>query len=263
MKTKLVSILTVLVIVSFISFSAIPTKADTNCDSERNAITCSDNNPYNGYWWYNYWIPGMVSQASRMTPMPVLTVGNAVIYAPGLMEATGEFRNMYNYKTGKYVVNGVDGGWIGGVATEVCSEIGTSVWLKRPGGKWEGAYLVVDCARRNYIYGQIVGMGLVTEIDFNTALRWGMATATDATQENWSVKVWRLDGVQVSKIDPRCLGNQKPVNIVDWFKSIITYAQPKTEMNFVYYSPSTWLLDGKLVTYHQTGCYNTDKKGGK
>jgi hypothetical protein len=249
----------VLLIVSFGSVSSV--KAD-DC-SERYDFNCNDNNPYNGYWWQNYWIPGMVSQAARMTPMPTLTVGNAVFYAPGVMEATAETRGMYNYHINKYVLNGTDTEYVGGVATELCSEIGTSVWLKRPRNNWEGPFLVVDCARRNLIYPQIVAMGLVTEVDFNTALRWGMVTATDASQTDWGVKLWRLPDVQVSKINPICLRSQSPVDIVDWFLSIVTYAKPSTENNFFYYSPSTWLLDGKLVTFSQTVCYNTILKGGR
>ena len=215
-----------------------------------------DNNAYNGYCWRTYWIPGLVSHASILTPMPTLTTGKAVYYDPGLMESTAESRGLYNYKTNKYTTDGSDQGYIGGVATETCSEIGTGVWLRRPGYAWEGPYLVVDCAQRNDAYGQMVYWGLVTEVDFNTALRWNMVTA-DAHQTPDSVRVLiqgGIDDVEVSKMNPDCIGFAKPINISEWFLETATFTLPKNDRILVYYSPSTWLLDGIKVTFYQREC---------
>jgi hypothetical protein len=227
-----------------LGFTAIPVKA-FDCNDEQSSETCDNHDAYDGYWWRGYWIPGLVTQASRMTPMPVLTVGTAAYYDIGLMEATGEFRNLYTPSLHRYTVNGVDGGYVGGVATETCSEIGTSVWLKREGKDyWEGPYLVVDCARRNDIYGQIVDWHLNIEVDYQTGVRWGMVNSDTHNVPN----------VQVSKINPLCLGNQAPVDIAKWYKQVVQYAVTRREENFVYYSPSTWLMNGYRTTFYQTLC---------
>jgi hypothetical protein len=251
-------IISAIIICSFF-INSISVKADSEiCLSEvSGGIVCDNHNAYDGYWWRGYWIPGMLSQASRMTPIPTLTKGMAVMYNPGVMEASAEARGLYtpgnSTSGGKYSVNGI-GGYIGGVATETCSEIGTSVWLKREGYNWEGPYLVVDCAQRNDAYGQIVNWDLNVEIDFDTALRWQMVTS-NVSKTSWSVKQWHTDNVLVSKINPACLGNIKIVDLSEWFKDIAVFAQPHDERALVYYKPSTWLLDGKRITFYQEQCY--------
>jgi len=184
--------------------------------------------------------------------MPTLVTGSAVMYNPGLMQATAEFRQLYTPGIG-YNVNGT-GGFIGGVATETCSEIGTSVWLKREEHGWEGPFLVVDCAQRNDVYGQIVKWGLSVEVDFNTGMRWGMVTS-NATQTHWHINQWRVDNVLLSKTPPGCLEDLQPVILADWFKDVVVFAKPDEEKPAFYYSPSTWLVDGERITFRQTTCF--------
>jgi hypothetical protein len=254
-------IISAIIICSFLT-NSVNVKADSgNCLTERDGLVCDNNNAYDGYWWRGYWIPGMVSQASRLTPIPTLTKGRAVMYNPGVMQASAETRDLYipgnSTSAGQYVVNGV-GGYIGGVATETCSEIGTGVWLKRPGYGWEGPYLVVDCAQRNDIYGQVVNWDLNVEIDFDTAVRWGMVTS-NKTQTSWHVNYWRTDNVLLSKVNPSCLGSTPIVDLSEWFKNTVIFAKAHDEMPFVYYAPSTWLIDGIKRGFSQTLCiYKTN-----
>jgi hypothetical protein len=114
-----------------------------------------------GYFWHGkYWIPGVMSYKTLRLSMPDLTIGIAVSYAPGVMEEVA--RN-----TGRLY-----DGYAGAVALELCADVEDSVWLRRPGHDWEGPFLVIDCARPEDLYGNIVYDGIVVEVDYNTAVRW-------------------------------------------------------------------------------------------
>lgn len=151
-----------------------------------------DNNPYTGYRWkadLSICVPGFPTIKSWYTPAPEYIVGNAVWYAPFVMEATA-------------AVRGLDlDGYIDGVALMSPADIGRTVWLKRPGHTWEGPFLVVDCAARNDIYPVVVHRGEVVEIGFQTAAKWGMVNATKWDHSYYSrpytTKQWILEGVEV------------------------------------------------------------------
>lgn len=55
---------------------------------------------------------------------------------------------------------------IGMVAVTDCDRIGDKLWVQGPQG-WEGPFLVVDC-------GLFRTPGRIAEVDYATALRWGM-----------------------------------------------------------------------------------------
>lgn len=118
------------------------------------------------------------------TPAPKHITGNAVMYAPGLMEATAKYRGMDLT------------GFMGGVAMPSMADMGQVVWLRRAGMDWEGPYLVVDVSQRAHMWEHIVLKGQSVEVDFETAVRWGMATGGAS---NWRMLHGRLDSVEVFK----------------------------------------------------------------
>jgi len=149
-----------------------------------------------GYSWHGHWIPGIVSYETQHLSMPDVVVGIADSYAPGVMETVA-------INTGR----SYGSEYIGAVALILCTDIGDTVWLRRPGGDFEGPYYVMDCARPIDIYGMIVYSGIVVEVDYNTAVRWG---------------VFVVPGVVVSKLPPGQV-NREPVNFRSWFLNNVTF----------------------------------------
>ena len=152
-------------------------------------------------------------------------MGKALFYAPFVMEATARYRGL-----------SLDG-YLGGVALMTCGSLGEPVWLRRPGFNWEGPYRVVDCARRNDLYGLIVYWGDSVEIDWKTARRWGMVSGA---WENWTVNEWMIRDVLTSRINPADLTMNKPIiQISEWFLGNVIYSiNPKLDwqdkLNLVY-----------------------------
>jgi hypothetical protein len=88
-------------------------------------------------------------------------IGYATFYAPGVMEATADYR-------------GLSCADCAGYAAMIDPEmLGQRVWIARPGQRSEGPFLVVDCGKKEHREGQR-RRGLVAEVDFETARRWGM-----------------------------------------------------------------------------------------
>lgn len=73
-----------------------------------------DCNLYCGYWWLDGWVPGLVSQETRFTPIPQVVTGGAVFYGPGVMEATAEY---YGLEWSEDILDGV--------SLLTCAELGT------------------------------------------------------------------------------------------------------------------------------------------
>jgi hypothetical protein len=127
--------------------------------------------------------------------------------------------------------------YIDGVALMSPSDIGETVWLKRPGGVWEGPFLVVDCAMRGDMYNVVAYRGEVVEVGWKTASKWGLGPHDGG---------WRLDGVEVyiaphppvhgsrDAIDNMPLGD--PVDYQKWFLSIA-----KIEVCRVWVSDHDWI----------------------
>jgi hypothetical protein len=168
-----------------------------------------------GYWWHGYQVPGLVSIQSWLTPAPLWSKGGALYYAPHIMEATAAVRGM-----------SLDG-YVDGVAVPGCADLGQRVWLKRPGHTWEGPFLVVDCAARNDMYGQIMAFGEMVEVGFDTALRWGMAAWVGY---DWVSIRPKIRDVEMSKVPPallwRCDG---PTDFATWWQANVIFTDTPRE----------------------------------
>jgi hypothetical protein len=209
-----------------------------------------DGNAYNGYWWWDGWVPGLVTFETQFLRLPPVSLGSAVFYAPGVMESNVEYRGL-----------SLDG-MIGGVAVQFCSQIGHSVWLLRPGqdelSGWEGPYIVADCSRRNDLFGQILYRDQVVEVDFETAVRWGLARyGGEQNDGRWSTIRGRLDGVLVSTEDPQTHYNGQITDLSTWFEQQVEFAERSENHHQIqnYEPPATggglpsWLINGTWTTY--------------
>lgn len=144
-----------------------------------------------------------VTDATWRTPTPTYSVGGAVWYAPGVMETNCEYRGF---------------GRVPGVALMSPSDIGKTVWLRPPGGEWEGPYKVCDCAMRGDMFSMVMWRHEVVEVDWRTAVRWGLGPHEGG---------WRLDGVEVL-VDPAGPVWWPPVDYEDWFIRIAKFDAPDT-----------------------------------
>ncbi len=182
---------------------------------------CDDDDPYNGYRWSinpDLCVPGLPTIESWFTPAPPYTVGASVWYNPRLMEATAEFRGMSLE------------GFVDGVSLMSPSDIGRTVWLRRPDHDWEGPFLVVDCARRGDIWPVIMYNGEIVEVGFQTAVKWGLVEARQYRNGEYGrpfkVKHWRLDGVEVIKMDviPPWINEYEPIDFKSWWGDRVTFS---------------------------------------
>ena len=160
--------------------------------------------------------PCWVSNETYYARLPQHIIGKAVMYAPGLMEATAEF-------------NGLDlSGFRGGVATSSAAMIGQVVWLRVLDQEWEGPYLVVDVSGRPDVWLHVVDRGTVIEVDFPTAVEWGMATGNFSS---WEMISGALADVEVwSGLLPPDL-SVSPSDAIfykDYFQQIVTFAPEGT-----------------------------------
>ncbi|KKL87181.1 hypothetical protein LCGC14_1937260 [marine sediment metagenome] len=173
-------------------FPPIPAlAADDHCWIEYAWPDCNDSNLFNGYWWRDEgFVPGMITRQTHFISAPPLTMGVAVYYAEGLMEATARYR-------------GLDlSGYVDGVAMMSCADIGQTVWISRYRSRyvdalpasngsiplfWEGPFLVVDCAEWDDHYPISVFRNEVVEVGFETAKRWGMMQP--GTWNEWTLHV--------------------------------------------------------------------------
>jgi hypothetical protein len=173
-----------------------------------------DGNAYNGYWWYSEgWVPGLVTFDTQFLRIPDVVMGSALFYAPEMAEAQMTYRGLL-----------FNDSYSGMVAIQFCSEIGHTVWLQRPGHDWEGPFIVMDCSRRNDLYGQIMFRDQVVEVDFDTAVRWGLARyGGQQNNGRWSTLNGRLDGVLVSSRDPKDF-NGVIIDLSVWFLQNVRYA---------------------------------------
>lgn len=147
-----------------------------------------------------------VSEETRWMPAPKHITGRAVMYAPGLMQATADY-------------NGLDlDGFLGGVSMASLGDVGQVVWLRTPELEgWEGPFLVVDVSGRTSMWEHIVFKQQVVEIDFDTAVRWGMAWGKAG---NWGIIRGGMLDVEVYKgLHPPDDAGSIPVVYRDWFLS--------------------------------------------
>jgi len=166
-----------------------------------------DDNPLNGYFQPDRgWIPGLIDDESWNRGVPIYSVGGAVWYSPNVMEGTARYRKMP-------LENYVDG-----VSLMAPSDIGETVWLRRPGHDWEGPFLVVDCAQINHHFAAVYYAEEVVEVGWTTALRWGMV------DERQNVYKWRWDDVEVWKgVQHPPADPGTPVDYREWWLSQVTF----------------------------------------
>lgn len=187
------------------------------------------------YQWYGQTACFPTVETYFKIPPPV-TSGVAVYYQPGAMEATAQYRGFPLNPQPPY---------IGYVAAETPAMIGWTVWLKRQRNDWEGPYLVVDCPIRGYQYGQVVLWGQVVEVDFFTAVRWGMVNQTGYDEQrhySYDVVMPGLPGVEVSYLPP---SDDLPssVSYSDWYTGIFV-SGPRNEYIWedVPNNPTRWCI---------------------
>lgn len=134
-----------------------------------------------GFWHSTgQWVPGIPNNETWLIEVPQYAVGNAVYYAPWVMEAVAYNRGI-----------SLDG-YLDGVSLMSPADIGVTVWLRRPGHEWEGPYLSVDCATKGDIWPAIFYRREIIEVGFETAVKWGLASPV-----GWTAIEWRLENVEV------------------------------------------------------------------
>lgn len=197
-----------------------------------------DRNPLNGFiddW--GYCIPGLVTNASWFMKQPQYTFGTAVYYAPGIMKATANFREMSLE------------GYIGGVALLSPADIGETVWLRRQDHEWEGPFLSIDCGRRADIYTEVVITQEVVEVDFTTAFRWGLVSYS---KNDWWPLAYKEQTVEVwigkEKPSEDINLSQNPIYYAEWWLARIEFMEGSIDPSPYYYpneeNPEWDLRDG-------------------
>lgn len=149
-------------------------------------------NPCSGCW---------ITNETWFKPNPNKFYGSALYYAPNVMEA-------------QVISKGYDwDDYVGAIATTSPSDIGRKFWLKRQGSAvWEGPFIAVDVVQRNHIWGLINTVDYALEVDYNTALRWGLI-------QN---QLGRLANVEVSKDYPR---TEEAVHFPTWYKETAEFVR--------------------------------------
>jgi hypothetical protein len=124
------------------------------------------------------------------------------------MNATAEFRGMSLE------------GFVGGVSMFSPADIGEVVWLKRPGGEWEGPFLVVDCSQRTHMYTTLTYVKESVEVDWQTAKRWGMVSGDEG---NYQVNEWMVRDVEVWKGLKPPAEESEPTKYDEWFMKLVEF----------------------------------------
>lgn len=204
--------------------------ADDHCWVEYAWPECDDGDLFNGYWWRGEgFVPGMLTREAHFIPAPPHTVGWAVYYAPGVMEATAEYMgfDLSNY--------------VDGVAMMSCADIGQTVWVRRFGGAWEGPFLVVDCAEWDDHYPITAFRHEVVEVGFKTAERWGI------------LKQWKnLVTVLKSRYKPPENFKYLPVSYAGWLEEVARfYSAGRVELpaRYVYDGSGQWRIEGEWRSF--------------
>lgn len=156
-------------------------------------------------------LPAWVTNDTWYRPMPQYTTGRVVWYAPGIMNSTARYRGMDLT------------GFAGGIATTSVGNMGHVAWLKRPGLPWEGPFLIVDVSQRNHAYYHAVIVGTIAEVDFDTALEWGIV-GLDKSKRGYHINMWSMDDVEmwIGLSPPNSAGGAdvgEPVNYRAWYEA--------------------------------------------
>jgi len=105
----------------------------------------------------------MLLVAAALLTAPDVQVGWATYYAPGLMEQVAGNRLTWGQ------IN-LCSDCVGYVALLDPRDIGRRVWVKY-GHRWEGPFLVVDCAQAAHREG-LIARDWVVDVDWQTSQRW-------------------------------------------------------------------------------------------
>ena len=157
-------------------------------------LNCEDENPYNGFVFIDYCVPGVISKESWLMDYPAHTIGVATFYAPGVMDKVVANRGM-SLK-----------GYVDGIVTMTCGNVGDSAYIRRPGLGWEGPYLVVDCGGPHGVWA-FTQYKLHIEVDYDRWMLW------DSTTGHQNIEV--------------CIGNRDNCNgsPVSWWKYWLQHAE--------------------------------------
>jgi hypothetical protein len=131
----------------------------------------------------------MLGVAMLMGSLSPVMVGEVTYYGPGVMERVYENRLRWGHVEACPEC-------IGMVALLEREHVGKRVFLQRAGEKREGPFLVVDCAARKDLR-RLKERGLVAEVDWRTARRWGMRGPVEGVRVMFEDAVfWRQEGVK-------------------------------------------------------------------
>jgi hypothetical protein len=194
--------------------------------NESNYVFCQNDSLLDGYWWNklgkDWWIPVYPSLRSWFLPVyvkePEVMSGNAMYYAPGVMEATAEWRGL-----------SLDG-FKDGISLMSPADIGSTVWIYTKDRGWYGPLLVVDCARQGDIYPLVYYMHEVAELGAKTAKDLGLVTAKGQRLKS------KLEDILVTKMNPSevDLNNINAVDFKTWWISNLE-AGTYTDLNNIGY----------------------------
>lgn len=153
----------------------------------------------------------LVTIATWWTPAPKYLVGDVTWYAPGVMEATCQYRADEAGVTYKeYMGDAIDG-----ISLISPADIGKTVSLRKPGTlTWEGPFRVCDCAMRGDMYSIIVYRKEIAELGWRTASKWGMGPHDGGWKTRDVIMLIGEDPNLLSLSDWRYM---RPIDYRDWF----------------------------------------------
>lgn len=140
-----------------------------------------------------------------------LLSGTITYYAEGVMERVQAYRGLSCAEC------------IGAVALLPAEDIGRRVWLQRAGEAAEGPFLVVDCAQAEHREA-LEARGIVGEVDWPTARRWGMAGPM-AGVSVWYWDVGKLGDWEIGTLVERYTGRA-----VNRFTNLPIYPSTRQEV---------------------------------
>lgn len=194
----------IMLILIVIMMSATPVMACSQSDNR-------GKQPHEGYCDnFGYFVPGMITNDTWMTPQPIYSKGRMTFYGPQVMRATAEYRGI------SYDENGC----IDGVALMSPIDIGKKVWIKID-EEWLGPFCSVDCARRGDMYSIVVYRQEVVEVSFEVTQMLGMASYN----EDYSYKVheWYKDVEVLINVPPEVANYLTPLTYKSHFLKYATY----------------------------------------
>jgi hypothetical protein len=118
-----------------------------------------------------------------------------------------------------------------GIALMSCSDVGETVWLRRPEHEWEGPYVVADCANKKHMFAAICYKREIAEVGFNTAVDWGLAYIED---DKVKIVSHTVQDVEVFKSSDFPNPTGEPIDYPSWWLSKLKFVNGEKfeEMDF-------------------------------